>query len=242
MLIFNPNNSVAAPVKFNIKATAPVPARPVVEPRIALEAEELPAVEHSAPPVPVNAPTPLAQSKLSADGHLDFGRLLCLLCRRQFVTLDKVQVHAAQSELHRFNLTKHNDIEKLRAQSQAHQQRVAQAIRRETSELQRLAGGGTEDDEPRRRERRHSPVHATASVNRPIYASESSNIGSKMMKNMGWAEGQGLGSKASGMVNPLAPDVYTKGAGLGSANKGKHFCRFFYVDALFKFCCSPRLS
>ena len=34
------------------------------------------------------------------------------------------------------------------------------------------------------------------------------NIGNKMLKQMGWSDGQGLGKKGQGIVNPIQVDIY----------------------------------
>jgi len=44
---------------------------------------------------------------------------------------------------------------------------------------------------------------------------ENTNIGHKLLLNMGWKQGSGLGKDNSGIVNPIMPTKHTKNAGLG---------------------------
>jgi RNA-binding protein 5/10 len=41
------------------------------------------------------------------------------------------------------------------------------------------------------------------------------NVGSKLLKKMGWAEGSGLGRDGGGITQPIQAKTYTKGAGIG---------------------------
>ncbi|ORZ11808.1 hypothetical protein BCR42DRAFT_453770 [Absidia repens] len=44
------------------------------------------------------------------------------------------------------------------------------------------------------------------------------NVGARMLQQMGWKRGQGLGKEGSGIVDPVTAERYAQGAGLGSAN------------------------
>ncbi|EPB73992.1 g-patch domain protein [Ancylostoma ceylanicum] len=43
------------------------------------------------------------------------------------------------------------------------------------------------------------------------------NIGSRLLKGMGWREGQGVGRNSQGIVNPIEATRRVEGAGLGAA-------------------------
>ena len=43
------------------------------------------------------------------------------------------------------------------------------------------------------------------------------NIGSRLMQQMGWQRGTGLGRNQTGMVAPIQVELYARGAGLGAA-------------------------
>ncbi|SAL99108.1 hypothetical protein [Absidia glauca] len=56
---------------------------------------------------------------------------------------------------------------------------------------------------------------SAASASIPI---KDDNIGAKMLKQMGWKKGQGLGKEGTGIANPISAERYAQGVGLGSAN------------------------
>lgn len=56
------------------------------------------------------------------------------------------------------------------------------------------------------------PVEAASISN---HMSESS-VGARMLKNMGWRSGEGLGKEGTGIVAPVMAESYVKGAGLGT--------------------------
>lgn len=52
---------------------------------------------------------------------------------------------------------------------------------------------------------------------------DESNIGNRLLKSMGWKEGQGVGKHAQGIVNPIEAERFVQGAGLGAAgSKMRH--------------------
>lgn len=56
------------------------------------------------------------------------------------------------------------------------------------------------------------PKDNAASVHKPI---ESTNIGLKLLKKMGWSEGTGLGKDSSGITEPVLTLIRPKSTGLG---------------------------
>ncbi|KAL7007099.1 hypothetical protein EMMF5_003325 [Cystobasidiomycetes sp. EMM_F5] len=56
-------------------------------------------------------------------------------------------------------------------------------------------------------------------VSAPEKHIEESNIGSKLLANMGWSAGKGLGSESAGRVAPIQAKAFSAGAGIG-ASKG----------------------
>ncbi|KAK3731469.1 hypothetical protein QZH41_013644 [Actinostola sp. cb2023] len=59
----------------------------------------------------------------------------------------------------------------------------------------------------------NQPDAAPASVHRPIGYD---NKGRKMMENMGWKDGEGLGKESSGLKEPVVATIHEKSRGLGS--------------------------
>ncbi|GFZ16570.1 suppressor of abi3-5 [Actinidia rufa] len=53
----------------------------------------------------------------------------------------------------------------------------------------------------------------------PDKAIDESNVGNRMLRNMGWQEGLGLGKDGSGMIEPVQAQAVEKRAGLGSQQK-----------------------
>jgi len=49
---------------------------------------------------------------------------------------------------------------------------------------------------------------------------DETNVGNKLLKKMGWAEGSGLGTSGEGRVDPIQTALYAQGVGLG-ASKAK---------------------
>ncbi|KAF3772482.1 RNA-binding protein 5-B, partial [Nymphaea thermarum] len=54
-------------------------------------------------------------------------------------------------------------------------------------------------------------------------AIDESNVGNRMLKNMGWQEGSGLGKDGSGIVEPVLAQATEERAGLGSQRKPDHW-------------------
>ena len=44
------------------------------------------------------------------------------------------------------------------------------------------------------------------------------NAGRKLLKKLGWKEGEGLGARRDGITVPITASAYAKGAGLGSVD------------------------
>lgn len=53
-------------------------------------------------------------------------------------------------------------------------------------------------------------------------ALDASNVGNRMLRNMGWQEGSGLGKERTGIVEPLLAKGAGERAGLGSHNQQKN--------------------
>ncbi|CAM8877811.1 unnamed protein product [Rhodiola kirilowii] len=59
----------------------------------------------------------------------------------------------------------------------------------------------------------------TFEVITPNKAIDENNVGNRMLRNMGWNEGSGLGKDGSGMVEPVQAQAMDARAGLGSQQK-----------------------
>ncbi|KLO07384.1 hypothetical protein SCHPADRAFT_932471 [Schizopora paradoxa] len=163
----------------------------------------------------------------------------CLLCSRQFKSLDQLQRHNKESDLHKKNYRDASLREIAREKASALRQR-------ETSEQQ---GNKYRDRASERRSLYNQPDvpvvdqpasnvtnkrHAEGPSPPPLAptppvapAKDDSNIGNKLLKMMGWKEGSGLGLEGEGRVDPIEASIYASGVGLG-ASKGKEVSK--YVD------------
>jgi hypothetical protein len=45
------------------------------------------------------------------------------------------------------------------------------------------------------------------------------NKGAKMLQQMGWKKGEGLGKDGSGILNPIRAESYAQSAGIGASSK-----------------------
>lgn len=62
---------------------------------------------------------------------------------------------------------------------------------------------------------------SSSSVPAPPKPIDSGNVGFKLLKSMGWSEGQGLGKEKQGHVEPVATEVKNNRQGLGSSREKK---------------------
>ena len=56
----------------------------------------------------------------------------------------------------------------------------------------------------------------TAAATSVVTAIPAENIGNKLLKKMGWKEGEGLGRDGTGITKPVEAEGYAKGAGIGT--------------------------
>jgi hypothetical protein len=169
-----------------------------------------------------NAKEPADDGGPPAQSYADMSRKCCLLCARQFKTEVEVNRHERLSQLHRNNLK--NDEARAKA-------------------VARLTKAGIEvvDDTPAYRDRAKERRATYNQPRRPLPAGESSasasrsgellpslaaaadadappppSKGAALLGKMGWTAGAGLGAQGTGIVTPVATDMYVAGVGLGA--------------------------
>ncbi|KAI9819274.1 MAG: hypothetical protein M1827_007431 [Pycnora praestabilis] len=145
----------------------------------------------------------------------DLERKCCYLCSRQFKTESEVNKHERLSQLHRDNL-KNEDFK--------------------TKALAKIAkAGAAAEDTPEYRDRARERRAAFKQPKKPTPGSSKSTTGpaaiteeeaaeepiapskgAALLGKMGWAAGEGLGAKGTGMVAPIATEMYIQGVGLGA--------------------------
>ncbi|KAI9321070.1 hypothetical protein BX666DRAFT_1914130 [Dichotomocladium elegans] len=176
--------------------------------------------------------------------YADYTIMACLLCQRKFKSLPDLQKHQEASELHKKNLLDPVCIGKAQLKmrykktegEQAEEQAAEQNYRNRAAERRHAYG---QPDKPvlstsqhhHPREPKRQPINinqlrtkhqqlkestaAAASLNKPL---DDSNVGARMLQQMGWRRGEGLGKDAMGIVNPIAAEQYAQGVGLGAAH------------------------
>ncbi|KAF9476607.1 hypothetical protein BDN70DRAFT_882223 [Pholiota conissans] len=185
------------------------------------------------------ASTSKVLAKLSPDPESEFEfsdtvSLMCLLCARQFKTLDVLKRHNKESDLHKKNYRDSNLREIAKQKVAARLAAVASEqpkYRDRASERRTLFNQPDvplpEKDAFFMKKRLVETVKVAVAPSPPPAApgKDESNVGNKLLKIMGWKEGTGLGSEADGRVNPVETAVYAPGVGLG-ASKGKDLGKY----------------
>ncbi|KAG7283246.1 hypothetical protein CRUP_004988 [Coryphaenoides rupestris] len=144
---------------------------------------------------------------------IDWKKMACLLCRRQFPNKEALQRHQQLSDLHKQNLeiqrrSQLTDAEELERKETELKYRDRAAERREKY-------GVPEPPVPKKKTFYQQPT-PTVNYEQPTKDGlMSDNIGNKMLQAMGWQEGRGLGRHQQGITAPIAASLRTKGTGLG---------------------------
>lgn len=189
-------------------------------------------------PVPEKVPTNHSPQQQQRDPHqvlaeeeaklLDWDKLLCLLCKRQFASREQLTKHQTASELHKSNLESlaqtlpvnvNSKPDSLHYVDRAKERRKKWCKEHEPIEL----ATKRESYQP------SVPDSHAASSSKPI---DSSNIGARMLKAMGWKEGQGLGKNNSGRIDIVHVEGKNDAAGLGSRSSTTMETGESYKDAV----------
>ncbi|RXW24181.1 hypothetical protein EST38_g1651 [Candolleomyces aberdarensis] len=196
------------------------------------------------PPQKSAEPSPAPEDEFEFS---DTSALMCILCSRQFKSLDQLKRHNKESDLHKKNYKDSN------LREVARQKLIARKAASSTSQTPK------EKEEPKYRDRASerrtlfnqpdaplpdkdaSISSSTTTATKKRYAEgparpptppppparpaeDENNVGNKLLKMMGWKEGTGLGTDGDGRVDPVETAIYAQGAGLG-ASKGKDISR-----------------
>ncbi|KRY58406.1 RNA-binding protein 5 [Trichinella britovi] len=143
---------------------------------------------------------------------VDWEKLVCLLCRRQFPTKDMLEKHQRLSEMHKSNLAEKQG--KLNKSRQLSASSAGTTQYRDRASERRAKFGLDDQPHPNKlKEKFLESLECTAvATHKPAVES----IGSRLMRNMGWKEGQGLGKSNQGITNPIESERRVQGAGLGA--------------------------
>ncbi|KAF7637897.1 CCHC-type domain-containing protein [Meloidogyne graminicola] len=121
--------------------------------------------------------------------YIDRAKKSCLLCRRQFPDLQILDRHVQLSNLHKKNvMLKVRELQPEKAST------LEQMQYRDRARERRKHFGYDPGlmDEPESNASRAEVTHAVAAF-KAATPLDSSNVGNRMLKSMGWSEGQGLG-------------------------------------------------
>ncbi|GLV40686.1 uncharacterized protein CBL_13813 [Carabus blaptoides fortunei] len=143
---------------------------------------------------------------------LDWEKLVCLLCKRQFFSKDDLTRHKEMSALHKKNM----ELRYLQKSLESGKKLKY----RDRAKERRLKYGESDDPQPSRlkekylkaREVPEAPV-IVASTSDPI---GSENVGNRLLQKMGWTEGQGLGKSNQGRTTIIQAEQRLSTVGLGS--------------------------
>ncbi|CAE6491534.1 unnamed protein product [Rhizoctonia solani] len=186
------------------------------------------------------APKPAEPSPPAAADELpygDRGAMTCLLCARQFKSVEMLKRHSNESDLHKTNLGKPELVEAAKSKVEAARQgntsdakpkyrdRAAErrvALRQPDHPMPELGQGQSD----KKRKWAEGPPLPPPPPPPPVQpAKDESNVGNKLLKKMGWSEGAGLGAGGDGRVNPVETSIYEQGVGIG-AGKAKEVTNF----------------
>jgi len=163
--------------------------------------------------------------------------MTCLLCARQFKSLDQLKRHNKESGLHKKNFKDANlrDVarEKAVTARQTADKAPEQPKYRDRASERRIMHNQPDVPLPdnivstvgkkRRQVEGPPPPPSPPPVVNP--GQDEANVGNKLLKIMGWKEGSGLGTDGEGRVDPIQTNIYAQGVGLG-ASKGRELGKY----------------
>ncbi|KAH8980825.1 hypothetical protein EDB86DRAFT_3066766 [Lactarius hatsudake] len=176
------------------------------------------------------APAPAALPEETEFEFSDVVKIACLLCARQFKTLDQLKKHNKESDLHK---TARGKVKAAQAAAESNSARDSTPKYRDRASERRIMHNqpdvplpeGVEDKRKQRRTA-EGPTRPPTPPPPPVNpGQDESNVGNKLLRMMGWKEGTGLGVDGDGRVDPVQTAIYATGVGLG-ATKGKEVGKY----------------
>ncbi|CAL8338917.1 unnamed protein product [Merluccius merluccius] len=154
--------------------------------------------------------------RVEEEGDLiDWRKMACLLCRRQFPNKEALLRHQQLSDLHKQNLEIQRRSKLTEAELEELERKETELKYRDRAAERREKYGVPEPPAPKKK-KFYQPPAPTVNYEQPTKDGlTSDNIGNKMLQAMGWQEGKGLGRHQQGITAPIAASLRTKGTGLG---------------------------
>ncbi|KAK0131843.1 RNA-binding protein 5 [Merluccius polli] len=154
--------------------------------------------------------------RVEEEGDLiDWRKMACLLCRRQFPNKEALLRHQQLSDLHKQNLEIQRRSKLTEAELEELERKETELKYRDRAAERREKYGVPEPPAPKKK-KFYQPPTPTVNYEQPTKDGlTSDNIGNKMLQAMGWQEGKGLGRHQQGITAPIAASLRTKGTGLG---------------------------
>ncbi|XP_076329057.1 RNA-binding protein 5-like isoform X2 [Tachypleus tridentatus] len=149
----------------------------------------------------------------------DMQKMACLLCKRQFPNKDALSRHQQLSDLHKQNLETLKRTKLSPEELEIVEKAEREAGYRDRAKERREKYGQPENPHPNKLKDKYlKNIQQIVPYEQPTKQGiGSDNIGNKMMKAMGWSEGQGLGRANQGISNIIEVERRVAGAGLGMA-------------------------
>lgn len=185
---------------------------------------------------PSSAPTPEpAEEEFE---YSDTTAMACLLCARQFKSIEQLKRHNKESDLHKKNFRDATLREVARQKvvaarkSSAMQSETEPPKYRDRASERRIMHNQPEVPLPenggaaaKKKRQAEGPPPAPSPPPPIVPSKDESNVGNKLLKMMGWREGSGLGTEGDGRVDPIQTAIYAQGVGLG-ASKAKELGKY----------------
>lgn len=146
--------------------------------------------------------------------QIDWDKLACLICKRQFNSKDILMKHAQLSELHKNNLRMWYTSRNLDPNDEV----LRAGQYRDRAKERRLKYGEPEKPPESKLKAKYSKVkEASITYEEPTKKGiGADNLGNKLLQKMGWSQGQGLGKANQGRTSIIEAEGRVKCAGLGT--------------------------
>ena len=153
------------------------------------------------------------EEKQLSRSYADPNKKCCYLCSRQFKSETEVNKHERLSKLHMDNLN--NEDLKSKAMAKLEAAGLLSSSSESKEYRDRARERRAAFNQPKKPSNK-APQPAESKADEEPEAAPVPSKGASLLGKMGWTEGKGLGAQGTGMVAPIATDLYAQGVGLGA--------------------------